>query len=151
MTVGDIYAYILHFYKEQLNDIETNLSEEIISNSSGTINTDPMHQSASTSATHRKTITIPAPQEYSLFRPNKAKVIMGDIFEIIGEEMESIRDTEVEALNALDSDSIQSESDLSFLQYNDRKKTKDEDKSKIAKANERLFGSISLSFFPILS
>ena len=74
----------------------------------------------------------------------------GDIFEAIGEEMEYIQEAEVEALNALDSDSVQSDSDSSFLFGVSGKKAKDEDGSKILKGNERLFGSVSLSFFPVL-
>jgi len=72
---------------------------------------------------------------------------MADIFEVIGEEMESIREAEQDALNSLDSDSIVSDSDVSFL---GGKLAKEEVGSKIAKSNERLFGSISLSFFPVL-
>lgn len=143
LTVGDIYYSILHFHGEQLKDLEINLSEEIIN----------QHRSTETLVTNTRSqsaIIIPAPQEYSLFRPAKGKVFTGDIFGAIGEEMEYIQEAEVEALNALDSDSVQSDSDSSFLFGVSGKKAKDEDGSKILKGNERLFGSVSLSFFPVL-
>ena len=77
-------------------------------------------------------------------------MFIGDnIFEAINEEMEGIREAE-EALNALDSDSASDYSDSSFLFGTMGKKAKEEDGSSIVKGNERLFGSISLSFFPIL-
>jgi len=150
LTVGDIYAHVLHFYREQLKYIESNLSEEVISNSSRNLNADPSPQPASTCGTYMKSVIIPVPQEYSLFRPTKGKATTGDVFEAINKEMKSIREAEVESLKSLDSDSAQSDSDLSFLHHSIGKKAKNEDNSKIAKANERLFGSISLSFFPIL-
>lgn len=108
----------------------------------------------------RKEIIIPAPQEFSLFRPaaSKAKPFAGDIFEAISEEMVSIRDAEEERQNALlnDSDSLGSDrSDSSFLfagvgGVGGGKKSKKEDGSKMVRSNERLFGSVSLSFFPVL-
>ena len=78
-------------------------------------------------------------------------MFIGDnIFEAINEEMEGIREAEEAALNALDSDSASDYSDSSFLFGAMGKKAKEEDGSSIVKGNERLFGSISLSFFPIL-
>lgn len=141
LTVGDIYSSIVHLYTQQLKDIEANLSQEIFNSSTQTT------QSVSTRGTHRKTLIVPAPQEYSLFRPAKAKkAAMGDIFEAIAGEMESIRKQESEA--SIDSDSVRSDNSDSFL-GDTGKVAKDEDESKTFKSNERLFGSISLSFFPV--
>ena len=64
--------------------------------------------------------------------------------------MAAIEEAEVEALNSLDSDSVHSDSDSSFLFGVSGRKDQVEDGSKIVRANERLFGSISLSFFPVL-
>jgi len=151
LTVGDMHSMILNYYRERLNDIESSLAEEIVSRSSQTPNGDLKSQAGSTSGTQKKTLTVPAPQEYSLFRPVKAKMFCGDIFEAIGEEMQAIREAEEEALKKGDSDSSQSESDASFLfGGSTSKKTKAQDRSEIVRVNERLFGSVSLSFFPVM-
>jgi len=144
LTVGDIYAYVLHFYREQIRGVESKLSEETTNKASGTPS-----QAARASEAYAESLIIPAPQEYSLFRPPKIKsqLVTRDIFETIGEEMKSIRESE--ALDALDLDSVHSESELSFLLHNGNKKTKDRGEANIAKVNEKLFGSISLSFFPV--
>lgn len=146
LTVGDIYSSIVHLYREQLKDVEANLSEQVFNSS--TAETGNTTQSVTTRGTQRKTLIIPAPQEYSLFRPAKVKraPLTGDIFEVIKEEMDSIQK---KALEALDSDSVGSNDSDSFLGLVG-KKAKDEDRSKMVKSNERLFGSISLSFFPVL-
>ena len=74
----------------------------------------------------------------------------GDIFEAISEEMDAIRDAENDALNKGDSDSTTSDSGASFLVgASTSKKTKVHDRSEIVRSNERLFGSVSLSFFQL--
>ena len=148
LTVGDMYSSILHFYREQLMRTESNLSEYLIKGSHELFHKCPMVQPLSNSATNESSLIIPAPQEFSLFRPpRKPKSLTGDIFEAIGQEISSIRKSEEEASNVLDSDSVQSDSDSSFL--GGRMKVKDEGMSNVIKANERLYGSISLSFFPV--
>jgi hypothetical protein len=142
---------ILHYYRERLNDIEAKLSDEITSRSSLHPCADAKSQAGSNTGTQKKTLIVPAPQEYSLFRPVKGKVFVGDIYEAIGEEMEAIREAEEDKVNKEDFDSAQSESDVSFLLGGSTgKKTKVQDKSEIVRANERLFGSVSLSFFPVM-
>ena len=145
LTVVDMHSMILNYYRERLNDIESSLAEEITSRSSQT----PIGDLKC--GTQKKTLTIPAPQEYSLFRPVKAKMFCGDIYEAIGEEMQAIREAEEEAFKKGHSDSSQSESDASFLiGGSSSKKGKVQDRSEIVRANERLFGSVSLSFFPVM-
>ena len=150
LTVGDMYSSILHFHGEQLKDLETNLNNEISTETITAAGHEPRSQTASTNATHRKTIIIPPPQEYALFRPAKKAKAVTVSLESLNEEMESIREAEEEALKALDSDSVQSDSDSSFLFGGIGKKIKEEAGSKIVKSNERLFGSVALSFFPVL-
>lgn len=142
---------ILHYYRERLSDIEASLAEEIVSRSNHIPNADVKSQAGSNSGTQKKSFTVPAPQEYSLFRPAKAKIYGGDIFEAIGEEMEAIREAEEKAVNKDDSESAQSESDASFICGGSNSvKAKAQDRSEIVRANERLFGSVLMSFFPVM-
>lgn len=150
LTVGDMYSSILHFHGEQLKDLETHLNNEISTETITAAGHEPRSQTASTNATHRKTIIIPPPQEYALFRPAKKAKAVTVSLESLKEEMKSIREAEEEVLKALDSDSVQSDSDSSFLFGGIGKKIKEETGSKIVKSNERLFGSVALSFFPVL-
>lgn len=94
-------------------------------------------------------LITPVTQECALFRPcRKQKSDQRDIFDAIGEELAAIEKSEQNKLAMFDSDSSESDSDDSFL--NDaEKKNKKGDPAGVVKANERLFGSISLSFFPI--
>ena len=144
LTVGDIYSSILNFHKEQLARKELDLSEGIGDTSHKLFDDDAKGPNAA----ENKSIIIPTPQEYSLFRPVKeSKSNRGNIFDAIGEEMESIQKAEEDALKAFDSDSSESDSDSSFL--GDGEKEKVESMSSIVKSNERLYGSVSLSFFPV--
>jgi len=127
LSVGDIYSSVLHFYNEQLRRKESNLSHEDITKDS---------------------LIIPAPQDCALFRPcKKQQPDHKDIFDAIGEELASIEKSEEDKFAVFDSDSSESDSDTSFL--GGEGKAKEDDPASIVKANERLFGSISLSFFPI--
>lgn len=134
LSVGDIYSSVLEFYEEQLRRKESNLSLETVAS-----NTD--------------SLIIPALQECALFRPCK-KSTRGnnDMFDVIHEEMEAIEKIEEDRLlQTFDSESS-SESDSddsSFLGGELGKKAKEEDLASLINANERLFGSVSLSFFPI--
>lgn len=126
-SVGDMYSSVLHFYKEQLRRKESNLSLDDASKDS---------------------LIIPVPQECALFRPcKKQQQDHKDIFDAIGEELAAIEKSEDDKFVIFDSDSSQSDSDTSFLGGDG--KGKEEDPNSIVKANERLFGSVSLSFFPI--
>ena len=73
----------------------------------------------------------------------------GDIFEAIGEEMDSIREADEKSFH-LDSNLVQSDSEDNSLFEEAAKKATMLDGSNIFSSNERLFGNISLSFFPIL-
>ncbi len=142
---------ILHYYRERLNDIEASLADEFTNRSSLPPSADAKSQAGSNSGTLKKTLTVPAPQEYSLFRPVKGKMFVENIYEAIAEEMEAISEAEENKLNRENFDSAKSESDVSFLFGGSiSKKTKVQDKSEIVRANERLFGSVSLSFFPVM-
>lgn len=128
LSVGDMHASLLHFYKEQLRRKEANLS-------GGDANAG--------------SIIIPVPQEYPLFRLcKKERTDRKDIFDAISEEMAAIAKSEEDKFATFEeSDSALSDSDSSFL--GGTGKAKEEDPASIIKSNERLFGSISVSFFPI--
>lgn len=128
LSVGDMYSSILFFYNEQLKRKESNLVVETSTADS---------------------LIVPVPQECALFKSCKRRERdCKDVFEAIGDEMEAIEKNEEDAFNLLHSDSSGSDSDdTSFL--GGGKKTKEEDPASVVKANERLFGSVSLSFFPI--
>ncbi|KAL7543622.1 LOW QUALITY PROTEIN: hypothetical protein ACHAXR_013206 [Thalassiosira sp. AJA248-18] len=127
LTVGDIYSSVLHLHREQLARKESNLLAEKVTADS---------------------LIIPVPQECALFRPcRKQPSDNKDIFDAIGEELAAIEKHEEDKFKFFDSDSSESDSDGSFL--NEKSKVKEEDPGSVVNANERLFGSISLSFFPI--
>eukprot|EP01082_Thalassiosira_pseudonana_P015658 g14534.t1 g14534 contig9:2076053-2079490(+) len=149
LTVGDIYASILHYYNEQITLKEATLSQDTINNSSNLFSDNAGMQTASVgTSSNKKPFIIPSPQEYALFRPIKKVAPQIDIFDDINEELSSIQKVfEEESSKNVDSDTFHSDSDASFL--GKRTSVKREDKANFAKANERLFGSISLSFFPV--
>ena len=149
LTVGDIYASILHYYNEQITRKEATLSQDTINNSSNLFSDNAGMQTASVgTSSNKKPFIIPSPQEYALFRPIKKVAPQIDIFDDINEELSSIQKVfEEESSKNVDSDTFHSDSDASFL--GKRTSVKREDKANFAKANERLFGSISLSFFPV--
>lgn len=127
LSVGDIYKSVLRLFEEQLSRKESILSLE---------------------NTAKNSLIIPVPQECALFRPcKKREQVNGDIFDVIGEELAAIIKSEDDKFSVFDSDSSESDSDSSFL--GGERKAKEEDPTSVVKANERLFGSISLSFFPI--
>jgi len=132
ISVGDMYCHALTFYHEQLKRTEANLAKGV----------SPAPQGEQ----QRMSLILPAPQEYPLFRPLKiSKNDRKDIFEAINEEMVAIQKTEEDRIAMFASDS-DAESDSSFL--NEGKST-DQEIGDLIKKNERLFGSVSLSFFPI--
>jgi hypothetical protein len=132
ISVGDMYCHALTFYHEQLKRTEANLAKGV----------SPAPQGEQ----QRMSLILPAPQEYPLFRPLQvSKNDRKDIFEAINEEMVAIQKTEEDRIAMFASDS-DAESDSSFL--NEGKST-DQEIGDLIKKNERLFGSVSLSFFPI--
>ena len=128
LSVGDIYSSVLELYKEQLDRKESNLASDDVAADS---------------------VIVPVPLECALFRPcKKQKPDNRSIFEAIGEEMAAIEKSEEDNFASLyDDDSSDYDSDDSFL--NEKPKEKEEDPADVVRANERLYGSISLSFFPI--
>ena len=128
LSVGDMYASVLQIYEEQLKRKESNLSGK---------------------AATADSLIIPPPQECALFRPCKTPTTgRRNIFDAIGEELAAIKKSEEDKFAFFNSsDSSDSDSDSSFL--GGENKAKGEDPASVVKANERLFGSISLSFFPI--
>ncbi len=132
ISVGDMYCHALTFYHEQLKRTEANLAKGVSPTPQG--------------EQQRMSLILPVPQEYPLFRPLKiSKNDRKDIFEAINEEMVAIQKTEEDRIAMFASDS-DAESDSSFL--NEGKST-DQEIGDLIKKNERLFGSVSLSFFPI--
>jgi len=136
ISVGDMYSHALTYYLEQLKRVESNLA----SGASPTHHHDA-DRSSDTS------LLLPAPQEFPLFRPlKKSKSDRKDIFEAISEEIAAIKKTEEDRAAMFASDS-ELESDSSFVSTG--RKADDEGTEDLVSRNERLFGSVSLSFFPI--
>lgn len=129
LSVGDIYSSVLDLYAEQLKRKESNLASDDVAADS---------------------VIIPVPLECALFRQCKKQTTSDNrgMFEAIGEEMAAIQKSEEDNFASLyDDDSSDYDSDDSFL--NEKSKEKEEDPADVLRANERLYGSISLSFFPI--
>lgn len=135
ISVGDMYSHALTFHLEQLKRVESNLAR-------GALPTHHHHDDQSTDMS----LVLPAPQEFPLFRPlTKSKSDRKDIFEAISEEIVAIGKTEEDRVAMFASDS-DAESDSSLA---GGKKTDDEGTEDLVSRNERLFGNVSLSFFPI--
>lgn len=136
ISVGDMYSHALTYYLEQLKQVESNLAR-------GAVPAHHHHADRSSDTT----LLLPAPQEFPLFRPlKKSKGDRTDIFEAISEEIAAIKKIEEDRVAMFASDS-EVESDSSFV--SNGKKTDDEETDDLVSRNERLFGSVSLSFFPI--
>jgi hypothetical protein len=140
ISVGDMYYHALTFYLEQLKRVESNLAKGV----------SPNHSALGEPTQHHhddQSLVLPAVQEFPLFRPlAKLSSDRKDIFEAINEELVAIEKTEEDRLAMFASDS-DAESDSSFLSSG--RKTEDEGTEDLVSRNERLFGNISLSFFPI--
>lgn len=90
-------------------------------------------------------MVIPPPQEYSLFRsPKKISAPATDILDLARQELISIQ-RDAEEQKEEDDDEFVSPDSM----FNIGKKSKKDEPSGSSSANERLFGNISLSFFPI--
>ena len=135
ISVGDMYSHALTFYLEQLKCKESNLAKGVSATRNSVEDDQP-----------GMPLILPAPQEFPLFRPlTKSTSDRKDIFEAINEEMVAIQKTEEERIAMFASDS-DAESDSSFLNEGTNV---DEETGDLIRRNERLFGSVSLSFFPI--
>jgi len=140
ISVGDMYYHALTFYLEQLKRVESNLAKGVSSNHSALGEPTQHHHDD-------QSLVLPSVQEFPLFRPlAKLSSDRKDIFEAINEELVAIEKTEEDRLAMFASDS-DAESDSSFLSSG--RKTEDEGTEDLLSRNERLFGNISLSFFPI--
>ena len=136
VRVGDIYTHVLKLHHNELLRKESRLSEEHVYSS------DEITQNASTKGS---SLIVPAPQEFTLMRPpKKLEDPVEDLFEAITNEMRDIERCE-EELKKTEIDSVYSYSSFP----GDGKKKKENDTKSVVGKNERLFGSISLSFFPI--
>ena len=125
LSVGDIYSFILHHHNEELRRKESHLM---------------------TQDDCAKSLITPTTQEFALFKTPKIRN-PEDIIETIAEEMAAIEKSEKDKFKLFDNSSESESDDSSFL--GGAKKTKEEGPSSIVKSNERLYGSVSLSFFPI--
>ena len=134
LSVGDMYSSMLRHCNEVLLRQDRILSSAI---------TDPEF------AADNEDLITPAIQECPMFRPVKKSVNNNEnIFSAINEEMAAIQQSEQDKMKIFDSDSEDSDSDDSFLHENGKDR-KTEDIASLVRANERLFGNVSLSFFPI--
>ena len=87
---------------------------------------------------------VPITQEFCQFRPCKSIFIGDDILEAVREEISSIQRNEEDAFDSYDSD-FDYEDDMDGGQKKQRRDESLDD----TRANERLYGTVSLSFFPI--
>ena len=115
---------------------DARLAKDVINDSDELFN--PSHREPDNS----ENLVIPPPQEYSLFRSPKAGAPATDTLNLVRQEIVAIQ---------RDAEERQEEDDDKFVSpdsmFNIGKKAKKEEPS--GSANERLFGNISLSFFPI--
>jgi hypothetical protein len=138
VRVGDIYSNLLRLHQSELLRKESRLSEEHVYS--------PDEITTQNASTKSPSLIVPAPQEFTLMRPpKKLGKPLEDVFEAITNEMRDIERCEEELKKTLESESIHSDS--SFPGNGIKKK--EEDTKSILNKNERLFGYISLSFFPI--
>jgi hypothetical protein len=121
-----------------LND--TRLSQHVVDTS------DDLFHPSTKSSSSKDSLVIPAAQEFSLFRCPKASAPNTDLFDLVRQEIVSIQRDAEERLqdNEHDDDFVSPESLFSM-----GRKAKKDESSGSALANEKLFGNISLSFFPI--
>jgi len=134
--IGDIYSHLLKLHHDELVRKESRLSEEHVH-----ISDEIRSQNASIKCS---SLIVPPPQEFALMRTPKKSKPLDDVFEAISNEMRGIQRCDEELKKSLETDSVHSDS--SFL---GKKKKKEEDIKSVLSKNERLFGSISISFYPI--
>jgi hypothetical protein len=140
MTVGDMYSYILNYHREKMIQDDTRLAKNVIDTS------DDLFNQRSRETSHKiENLVIPAPQEYSLFRSPKTGTPSADMFDLVRQELVSIQRDAEERLKDKDDEEFVSPDSM----FNIGKKAKKDEQSGSPSANEKLFGTISLSFFPI--
>jgi hypothetical protein len=146
LTVGDMYSSILNFHREQIVQDETHMGQNISSSCDDLFNATEGRSPGPKGESHNSFV-IPAPQEYSLIRSSKANTSSNlEMLDLIHQELTSIQMTEEERLRDDDADDFFVSPDSLF---NIGKKANKDDTSGSASANEKLYGSISLSFFPV--
>jgi hypothetical protein len=133
LNASDIYTSMVAFYKERQARKENGLSDKFNSNR-------PREDNKSLP------LIVPTPQEFALFRPCKPGFIQENIVSVVCDEITSIQKKEEDAFGMYDSDSLNSDSDNSV---GEKKKAKRDEYEDDFHTNERLYGTISLSFFPI--
>ena len=138
VTVGDMYSFILHNHKEQMIRNDNKLAQNVMESSNALFQPRTVEESSSDD------IIIPSPQEYQLFRLPKTSTPNTDMFDLVRQELVSIQRDEEERLQDKDDDSYDNPDSLFGM------KTKKDEASGSASSNEKLFGTISLSFFPIV-
>lgn len=117
---------------------DTKLAQDIVDTSD-----DLFHPNSKNSQSDN--LLIPVPQEYSLVRCPKTSTPSADMLELVRQEIVSIQRDVDERFQGEDDDDFVSPDSL----FNIGKKAKKDESSGSASANEKLFGSISLSFFPV--
>ena len=137
VRIGDIYSHVLNLHRNELLRQESRLSEEHL------FSVDEVTYLGSSNST----LIVPAPQEFTLMRPPKKKLEdpIEDLFDAIANEMRDIERCEEDRRKTLETESVHSDSSFP----GNRENKKEVDTKSIVSKNERLFGSISLSFFPI--
>lgn len=138
MTIGDMYSHILNFHRELMVRNDIMLAQDIVDTSE-----DLFHPSSKNPQSDN--LVIPSPQEFSLFRSPKASKSSAAMFDLVNQELVSIQRDAEEKLQDQDEDEFVSPDSLFLIE----KKARKDEPSGSATANEKLFGSISLSFFPI--
>lgn len=115
------------FYKERQSRKEKGLSDEI--------NSDRPREGDKSLP-----FIVPTPQEFALFRLCKPTFLQDDVVSAVCDEITSIQKKEEDAFGMYDSDN---------LSVDEKKKAKKDESENDVHSNERLYGTISLSFFPI--
>ena len=138
MRIGDIYSYILNFHHEKMVHYDSTLASNVVNKADDLFNT-TLNEHAP------KDLVVPIPQEYLLYRTPKSITPNNDTFDLVRQELVSIQRDEEERLQDKDDDSYVSPESA----FNIGKKFKKNESSGSASTHEKLFGNISLSFFPI--
>lgn len=124
---------------------EKRLTQDDVVISNDLFNSSAEDPRSSTRAEYRNSLVIPAPQEFSLFRTSYTNTSNTDMLDIVQKELSSIQRSEEERLKDDDSDSYVSPDTL----FDNGQKVRTADAEHGVRISERLYGTISLSFFPI--
>lgn len=124
---------------------EKRLTQDDVVISNDLFNSGADNPRSSTRAENRNSLVIPAPQEFSLFRTSYTNIPSAEMLDIAQKELSSIQRSEEERLQDDDSDSYVSPDTL----FENGQKARTDEAEHGVRINERLYGTISLSFFPI--